>query len=252
MGVRLPAQRLGRELAQRHEHARPERRELSLQERLAGRHLVGLGVAVVGGTALDDVADVHVGSLEPHGGDHPGEQLPGRPHERLALLVLVGAGRLAHEHQVRLGVAHPEDDLLAPARQLAARALAQLLPHHPQRLGSAPPRRRRAPDGGRRRCWRGRAGAGAGQRAGAASRRGTPRAPERARASRWVRNPAISVARSLGELGSGVDRRSTASRLDQRVERDRVIERRPRLVVEAGLPAEGSGHACPPGRRACS
>jgi hypothetical protein len=33
------------------------------------------------------------------------------PHERLALGVLVGARRLTHKHEFRLGVSNAEDDL---------------------------------------------------------------------------------------------------------------------------------------------
>ena len=53
-------QALRRELAQRDDHPRPDRRELPLQERLAAGDLVGLGVAVAGRAALQDVADVDV------------------------------------------------------------------------------------------------------------------------------------------------------------------------------------------------
>ena len=63
----------------------------SREVRHARRHLVGLGLAVLGRAALDDVADVDVVALEAHRGDHPVEQLPGLADERQALRVLVGA-----------------------------------------------------------------------------------------------------------------------------------------------------------------
>ena len=47
---------------------------------------------------------------------------PAEPDERIALLVLVEAGRLADEHQVGVRVADAVDDLGAPLRQPAARA----------------------------------------------------------------------------------------------------------------------------------
>ena len=52
---------------------------------------------------------------------------PARPDEGEALLVLVGARRLAHEHQLGPGVALAEDDRLPAAGQLAARAVADVL-----------------------------------------------------------------------------------------------------------------------------
>jgi hypothetical protein len=42
----------------------------------------------------------------------------------IASMILVGAGRLADEHQIGLGVAHAEDHLRPPERvQLTARAV---------------------------------------------------------------------------------------------------------------------------------
>jgi hypothetical protein len=103
----------------------PDGLELLQQERLAGHDLVRLGCAIAGGPTFDDIADVYVLPAEAHRLDDLGEELPGAAHERLALGVLIGARRLAHEDQAGRGVSDSEDDLGAPGVQLAAGALAQ-------------------------------------------------------------------------------------------------------------------------------
>src|SRR5690606_13337455 len=77
--------------------------------------LVGLGVEVARRAALDDVADVAAVPGEAELLEHElVEELARAPDERLAEAVLLGAGALAHEEEVGLGVAHAEDDLRAP------------------------------------------------------------------------------------------------------------------------------------------
>ena len=52
---------------------------------------------------------------------------PARPTNGIALDVFVGAGRLADEHQIGVGIADAEHDLLPAERvQLAARAVADV------------------------------------------------------------------------------------------------------------------------------
>ena len=55
-----------------------------------------------------------------------GEQLARPAHERQRLLVLVHAGRLAHEHEVGVRVPRPEHDVGAGLRERAARARLSL------------------------------------------------------------------------------------------------------------------------------
>ena len=65
------------------------------------------------------------------------EQLPGLADERQALLVLVGARRLADEHEVGVGVARAEDHLRARGDELrAAGAAARLLVDDLERLAA--------------------------------------------------------------------------------------------------------------------
>ena len=82
------------------------------------------GRAVARRAALDDVGDVNVGPLQAHRLDHLVQQLPGAADEGFALLVFVGAGAFADEHQLSARVADAEHDLLAPVLvQLAAGAV---------------------------------------------------------------------------------------------------------------------------------
>ena len=96
------------------------------QMALAGLDLVRHGVAVSGRAALDHVCDVHVlaGHADPP--EQLVEELPGLADERVALLVLVEAGRLADEHQLGLRAPHAEDDLGASLGKAAARAAGDL------------------------------------------------------------------------------------------------------------------------------
>ena len=129
-------QRLRREGAERDHHLRLHDVDLPEQERLAAGHFVGLGVAVAGRPALEDVGDVDVLPRVAHRLDDLGEQLAGAADERLALDVFVGARRLADEHQIGARVADAVDDLLPPLRvQLAADAVAEVVADRDQRRG---------------------------------------------------------------------------------------------------------------------
>ena len=119
--------------AQRADGLRTDRDKLAVEELAADLHLVRLGRAVPGRTALHHIADVDVGARERDafllGGalDHLREQLSGAPDERDALRVFIGAGAFADEHQRGLLVADAEDDLVAALVQAAAVAIADVL-----------------------------------------------------------------------------------------------------------------------------
>ena len=84
--------------------------------------LLGLGVAVVRRTALDDIGDIDIlFSVQIHRQQHFVEQHTGSAHKRLALQVLVFAGTLADKHH--LGVRHADAHHHMKAR-LAERAFA--------------------------------------------------------------------------------------------------------------------------------
>jgi hypothetical protein len=122
------AQQLGGEVAERADHERLDQLDLRLEVGPAGLDLVGLRVAVAGRPTFQDIC--HKGVPHPVEADlleQLVEQLPGPAHERLALAVLLRAGRLADEHQVGVGVAHAEDRVRARLAQRAAPAVAHLV-----------------------------------------------------------------------------------------------------------------------------
>src|SRR5436190_1338734 len=122
--VVAPEQRLRGERAERHDHARADGVDLLEEERLARRDLVRLGIAVPRRAAFDHVGDVDLIALEIDRQDHLRQELTGLADKRDPLLVFVRARRLTDEHQVRVGVADAEHDLLPPEpRQLAARTV---------------------------------------------------------------------------------------------------------------------------------
>ena len=79
------------------------------------RDLVRLGIAVARRTALDHVGDVDLVARQVHRLDHLRQQLARAADERDPLDVLVGARRLADEHQIGVRIADAEHDLLAPS-----------------------------------------------------------------------------------------------------------------------------------------
>ncbi len=176
----------------------PDEIDLAVEERLAGRDLVRLRIPVLRRPALDDVGDVDVRALELNGLDDLREQLPGASDERLAEAVLVGARRLAHEHQFRLRIADAEDDLAAALlAQLAARAggadvraecvqASRAGSMTPPRQGQWPPRRFERPPPREATGAGGATGAGSPSRSRHAASRETPVTPSSRRNCRWA------------------------------------------------------------------
>ena len=130
--------------------------DLAEQVRDAGAHFLRLRIAVVRRPRLEDVRDEHLLALQADRLEHRVEQLPGAADERLALAVLVGAGRLADHHPLRVAVADAEHALRPRLVQRAQRAALdgalQLRPAglrfggRQRRCGGAP---RRSADGAR-------------------------------------------------------------------------------------------------------
>ncbi len=117
---RVGAQQLGREVAERADHARLDQLDLPVQVLLAVLDLDRLGVAVGRRPALQGVGDEHLRARHPDLAEQLLEQFPGGAHERQPLLVLARAGRLADEHQLGVGVARAEHDRLTRRCQLGA------------------------------------------------------------------------------------------------------------------------------------
>src|SRR5207248_7661459 len=89
---RLAGEELRREVAERRDHLRLDQRDLAEEMAFAGLDLVRLRISVPGRPAFEHVRDVHLTARETDSRKQPVEQLPGLPHERVALLVLVEAG----------------------------------------------------------------------------------------------------------------------------------------------------------------
>src|SRR5262249_17954683 len=87
-------------------------------------------IAVAGGAALEHVRNEDLLALHPDFVEQLVEQLARPAHERKPLLVLAGPGRLADEHQLRVGVAVSEHDRLAGCRELAAALAGTRLREH--------------------------------------------------------------------------------------------------------------------------
>ena len=87
--------------------------DLALEVGDAAGHLFGRGHAIARRAAFDDVADEDLLAGIAHGVDHLGEELAGAADECEALLVFVGAGAFADEHDLGLERALAGDDVLA-------------------------------------------------------------------------------------------------------------------------------------------
>ena len=72
--------------------------------------------------AFDRIGDEHIVACQTDGREHAGQQFPGAADERLALAIFVLAGSLADDHQRRIGIADPADDLGARAADEASAA----------------------------------------------------------------------------------------------------------------------------------
>jgi hypothetical protein len=126
---RVAAQQLRREVPEAADHLGPDQVELPEQVVLAGVDLLRQGVAVPRRAAFEDVRNEHVRPGQPDLLQQLVEQPPRLAHEWQAALVLAGAGGLADEHQVGVGVARAEHHGLARGGELGALlAGAGLLP----------------------------------------------------------------------------------------------------------------------------
>src|SRR5262249_39655175 len=103
------------------DHLRLDQLDLLEEPRLALVLLLRQRVAVSRRPALERVRDVDVGARQADAGEELVEELAGLPDEWNALLVLVKAGRLADEHQLRAGRAVREDAVRRAGGEDAAR-----------------------------------------------------------------------------------------------------------------------------------
>src|SRR5262245_15874892 len=76
--------------------------QLAIQKSPAVGCFIGQWLAILGGSAFHDIADVDFFAFHPTGGNNPVEKLPGIPDKRLAAPVLFLAGRFADEAQLNV------------------------------------------------------------------------------------------------------------------------------------------------------
>ena len=93
---------------------------MAQHERQAGGDLVGGGGAVAGRAPVDGVGDQDTRAVEADRRQHAVEQLAGAPDKGAADAVLVGAGRLADDHDRGRGIAVGDDRVGRGALQPAA------------------------------------------------------------------------------------------------------------------------------------
>jgi len=116
-----------REITQRNYDSGSHVTQLGLEPRRAGLDLIRKGVSIGRRAALQDVDDGHTSAVEPDLTEQLVEQLTRRPHEGPALLVLVEAGGLPDEAEVRVEVAVGPHDLGPALSQSALGANQGLL-----------------------------------------------------------------------------------------------------------------------------
>src|ERR1700687_4299461 len=129
-GIRGAEEKLCRRRAQGHDDLGAHHENLPHQERTAGIALVTLRSPILRRTALHHIADVNVFATNAHGSDHVVEQLSGAADERLSLRIFIRARTLAYEHDSRVRITHPEDDVGASLAQHTARTIAQVFTNH--------------------------------------------------------------------------------------------------------------------------
>src|SRR3990172_2013672 len=112
--------------AEGHDEGRVEGLELALQVGQTGGELVRLGVAVVGRPALHDARDEDFLTAPGDRGQEADQEVPGPTDERSPLAVLVEAGTLADEDDLRVRVALTRDGVGAPGVEATTGAGADL------------------------------------------------------------------------------------------------------------------------------
>src|SRR5664279_901843 len=100
---------------------------LPIEERGAGLNFVCLRRAIPRRSALHDIADVNIFTLQAHHLNHLVQQLACPPHKRTSLLVLVSARTLPNEYEFRVRIPVSEHNRLTGGCQLAAAAITKIV-----------------------------------------------------------------------------------------------------------------------------
>ncbi len=113
-GALLAQQTLYGDASQGNNDARIDGGKLALEIGLAGGDFLGTRIAVLRRTAFFHIADINLVAAQPHGEEDAIEKPSGLADEGLSPFVLLATWGLADEHEARLGVADPENDVPAP------------------------------------------------------------------------------------------------------------------------------------------
>jgi len=113
--------------AQGHNDLGPQDREVPFEPDVAGRDLLGQGVAVLRRPVAHDVGDEDLAAVQADAGKQLVEELARGADERPALDVLVVSGRLAEEQDPRLRAALAGNGLLRAAVERACGAGSDLI-----------------------------------------------------------------------------------------------------------------------------
>src|SRR2546423_8836097 len=124
------------EVAERGDHLRLDQLDLPHQVGLALLDFLRQRIAIARRPTHQYVRYEDIAPRQPDLPQQLVQQPPRTAYERLALLIFGRAGRLADEHQVRVGVAHAEDDVRPAPREGTAVLVVQLLVELDQ-LGAA-------------------------------------------------------------------------------------------------------------------
>ena len=123
-------------VAERADDDRLDQVDLPPQVVLAGLELARERVAIVRRPALERVGDEHLLALQADLPQQLVEQLSRLPDERESQTVLVGAGGLTDEHQLRVRIPRAEHNGRPRLVQRAANTHARLLPDRLQELAA--------------------------------------------------------------------------------------------------------------------
>ena len=104
----------------------PDHLKLFDQKGLASGDFIGLGIAILRGTAFDDIRYINLFPGELDSLDDLGEKLAGLADERLALKIFFPSRGLPYEDQLGLRVSRSKNDLGPIRVQLTAAAVPQL------------------------------------------------------------------------------------------------------------------------------
>jgi hypothetical protein len=107
--------------------ARRYRPNLAPEKREASSNLIGLWVAILWRTALDDVAYIDFFPSQVDGLEHLRQELSRLAHKRKALYILFIARPFTHENQLGFWIPGSKNDMLSPLPKFAPATVTKIL-----------------------------------------------------------------------------------------------------------------------------